>query len=545
MTERDPDESAGSPDGPAGDPDEPADGDRQASDTETEHGDADAGDRDEGDDGDEQPPARESDPQEPDASSGTDSDQASGDGSADNDETAGHGDSGNDGGSADDDSEDDTLTEWNGWEMPEEGDGPGSVTGETPEPPAAPEADGNEVNTPGVANPDPEDVPDAPGGARPSDAPAPDDVGPMGGVVGETSAAAGGTGTGAAGGGGGDDPGDEGGVLGGGEGGAPDDEEMPLAAHIEEMVRRLAVVVVVMALVSAVVFPFADRLINFLWYSFLPGSVEACRPVAAAAANGTNATVNATGTFVNAPDWTALQATFPNGTTLRGIVPHPTMLNRTYPNGTVIQATFPNGTVRNATLAANATAPGATDAACPRIYQPLALVLARLKMASLAGFVVGLPVFVYQTYLFMRPGLYPNERRYYLSSVPTSLVLAAVGLAFAYFLVLPVIFTYFLGYSQPVANIAFGLAETFDLIILMLGMFALIFQIPLFVMLAIFLGVTSRRWLESRRLYFWAAFAGIAFIFSPDPTGMAPFIVALTMVLLFEGTLLLLRWTGR
>jgi Tat protein translocase TatC len=300
-----------------------------------------------------------------------------------------------------------------------------------------------------------------------------------------------------------------------------------------------------MALVSAVVFPFADRLINFLWYSFLPGSVEACRPLAAAAANGTNATVNATGTFVGAPDWTALQATFPNGTTLRGIVPDPTLLNRSYPNGTVIRATFPNGTVRNTTLVANATAPGATDAACPRIYQPLALVLARLKMASLAGFVVGLPVFVYQTYLFMRPGLYPNERRYYLSSVPTSLVLAAVGLAFAYFLVLPVIFTYFLGYSQPVANIAFGLAETFDLIILMLGMFALIFQIPLFVMLAIFLGVTSRRWLESRRLYFWAAFAGIAFIFSPDPTGMAPFIVALTMVLLFEGTLLLLRWTGR
>ncbi|MEF8908008.1 MAG: twin-arginine translocase subunit TatC [Haloarculaceae archaeon] len=451
------------------------------------------------------------------------------------------------------------MTEWNGWERPQEGKGPGSVTGEAPEAPGeiteapdpeaedpedsdpeAPDpaqADGNEGNdTPAIANPSPEDVPEAPGGAHPSDAPAPEDVDPMEGVGGEASTAA----AGAAAGGGG-----EGGMFGGGEGGAPDDEEMPLAAHIEEMVRRLAVVIVVMALVSAVVFPFADRLINFLWYSFLPGSVEACQPVAAAVANGTNATVNATGTFANAPDWTALQATFPNGTTLRGIVPHPTMLNRSYPNGTVIQATFPNGTVRNATLVANATAPGATDAACPRIYQPLALVLARLKMASLAGFVVGLPVFVYQTYLFMRPGLYPNERRYYLSSVPTSLVLAAVGLGFAYFLVLPVIFTYFLGYSQPVANIAFGLAETFDLIILMLGMFALIFQIPLFVMLAIFLGVTSRRWLESRRLYFWAAFAGIAFIFSPDPTGMAPFIVALTMVLLFEGTLLLLRWTGR
>ncbi len=257
--------------------------------------------------------------------------------------------------------------------------------------------------------------------------------------------------------------------------GAPDDEEMPLGDHIEEMVRRLAYVIVVMALVSAVAFPLADRLINFLWYSFLPGPPTEC----------VQATVGAS------------------------------------------------------------PAPETTEAACPRLYHPLSLVLARLKVASLVGFVFALPVFVYQTYLFMRPGLYPHERRYYLASVPTSLLLAGVGIAFAFFLVLPIIFVYFLGYSQPVAEIAFSLSDTFDLILLMLGLFAVIFQIPLFMMLAIMMGVTSRRWLEGRRLLFWAAFAGIAFIFSPDPTGMAPFIVATTMILLFEGTLLLLRWTGR
>jgi len=249
----------------------------------------------------------------------------------------------------------------------------------------------------------------------------------------------------------------------GGYSGAPDDEEMPLTVHIEEMVRRLGIVIVIMALVSAVTFPFADALINFLWYSFLPGTPSAC--------------------------------------------------------------------------------PGGN--ACPRVYSPLALVLSRLKVASLVGFVAALPVFVYQTYLFMRPGLYPHERRYYLASVPTSLLLAVVGITFSYFLVLPFIFTYFLTYSEPVADIAFGLSQTFDLILLMMGLFAAIFQIPLFMMLAIMMGVTTRRWLESRRLYFWAGFAGVAFLFSPDPTGMAPFVVGLTMVALFELTLLLLRWTGR
>jgi sec-independent protein translocase protein TatC len=255
---------------------------------------------------------------------------------------------------------------------------------------------------------------------------------------------------------------------GAGETSAPlDDAEMPLAEHIEEMVKRLGIVLVAMALVSGIVFPLADDIINFIWYSFLPGSP--------------------------------------------GVCPAP---------------------------------PSSSQAACPHVYDPLALILARLKAASLAGFVVALPLFVYQTYRFMRPGLYPRERRYYLAAVPTSLILALIGVAFAFFLILPVIFQYFLGYSQPVTEIAFGLTETFGLMTLLLGFFALVFQIPLFVMLAIMMGVTTRAWLVSKRLYFWGAFIGISFLFSPDPTGMAPVLVAATMIGLFEGTLLLLRWTS-
>ncbi|WP_286670842.1 twin-arginine translocase subunit TatC [Halorarius litoreus] len=256
--------------------------------------------------------------------------------------------------------------------------------------------------------------------------------------------------------------------------GAPDDQEMPLADHIEEMVKRLGVVVIVMAVVSGIVFPFGEDLINFLWYSYLPGTVGQC-PEAAATAQDL----------------------------------------------------------------------GPGDAACPRVYHPLAVILARLKVATLAGFLVALPVFVYETYLFMRPGLYPKERRYYLASVPTSLVLAAVGVAFAHFLVIPAIFTYFVYYSDSATTIAFGLAETFDLMVLLMGGFAIVFQIPLFIMLALMMGLVTRQWMADRRLIFWGVYAGLAFLFSPDPTGMAPIIVAATMITLHEGTLLLAKWTGR
>jgi len=185
------------------------------------------------------------------------------------------------------------------------------------------------------------------------------------------------------------------------------------------------------------------------------------------------------------------------------------------------------------------------EAIDPRVYHPLELLITQLKVASLAGLVVALPAFVYESYAFMRPGLYENERRYYLASVPTSLVLAVLGVLFAFFIVLPYTMDYFVGYTKPSADIAFALGTTFNLILMVMGYLAVVFQIPLFIMLAIMLGVVTRRWLESRRLLFWAAFAGISFTFGAiDPTGVVPIIVAITMIALFEGTLALLRWTG-
>ena len=66
----------------------------------------------------------------------------------------------------------------------------------------------------------------------------------------------------------------------------------------------------------------------------------------------------------------------------------------------------------------------------PHLYHPLELWLTRIKVAGLLGIMVALPMFVYQCYRFMRPGLYPHERKYYLAAVPTSVVLAGVGMLF-------------------------------------------------------------------------------------------------------------------
>ncbi|GAB7014012.1 twin-arginine translocase subunit TatC [Halolamina salina] len=181
----------------------------------------------------------------------------------------------------------------------------------------------------------------------------------------------------------------------------------------------------------------------------------------------------------------------------------------------------------------------------PRVYGPLELVLTKLKVTALAGLLVALPVFVYETYMFMRPGLYPKERRYYLAAIPTSLILGTIGMAFSHFVIIPAIMRYFTVYTdENVATVAYGLESTFSLIIVLMSYMAVIFQIPLFIMLAIMMGIVTREWLEDKRLLFWGGFLTIAFLVNPDPTGMTPFIIAATMIVLYEGTLALLRWTG-
>jgi sec-independent protein translocase protein TatC len=262
--------------------------------------------------------------------------------------------------------------------------------------------------------------------------------------------------------------------------GPPDDEEMPLADHVEEMVLRLAVVCGVATVVAGTVFFFEPLAEDMIMFIW-NSVIPWDSPV---------------------PD-------------------------------TVAGTAHPIHFVGEATVSSN-----------PRVYGPLELKLSELKFASLVGFVLALPVFVYETYRFMRPGLYPHERRYYLAAVPTSLVLAFVGVSFAYFVILPAIFAYFIRYSRAAGALAFALRSTFDLILVLMGYMALVFQIPLFIMLAIMMGLVDRRWLEDKRLYFWGGFLGVSFLFVPEPTGMAPILVALTMIGLYEGTLALLRWTG-
>jgi len=175
----------------------------------------------------------------------------------------------------------------------------------------------------------------------------------------------------------------------------------------------------------------------------------------------------------------------------------------------------------------------------PNVYHPFAEILTRLRLSAMVGIAVAVPILVYETFEFMKPGLYPNEERYFLNVVPVSVVLMVLGLVFSFFFALPLIFKYLIFYSSDVASAGLGLSETFNLIILVSLVLGIIFQIPLLMTFAVKMDVVSVQWFNSKRVYVWGGCITVAALIagSLDPTGSVGVIVALTMILLFEMTL--------
>lgn len=182
------------------------------------------------------------------------------------------------------------------------------------------------------------------------------------------------------------------------------------------------------------------------------------------------------------------------------------------------------------------------DQNAPRLYSPLSVVMTRIKIMILVALVVSFPVLIYQAYQFMQPGLYDIEKMYFKLCSGISLVLSLLGILITHFILVPLLFFYFSSYTEGVAEIAFGLQNTVGLMLIIMIYIVIVFQMPIFLILAVITNVTSYEWIERRRLLFWGAFFGIAFLSSPDPTGMAPVIIGVIMLVLFELTLIILRY---
>jgi len=158
---------------------------------------------------------------------------------------------------------------------------------------------------------------------------------------------------------------------------------------------------------------------------------------------------------------------------------------------------------------------------------------APLKLAFFVALVIAMPWLLYQLWAFVAPGLYKRERRLALPLLASALVLFYAGCAFAYFVVLPAVFT-FLNKVTPVGvTMMTDISNYLDFVLVIFLAFGASFELPVALVILALLGWVTPKQLREWRGYAIVAIFVLAAVITP-PDVVSQMLLALPMILLYE-----------
>jgi sec-independent protein translocase protein TatC len=168
----------------------------------------------------------------------------------------------------------------------------------------------------------------------------------------------------------------------------------------------------------------------------------------------------------------------------------------------------------------------------------------RLQVSLVVGVILAMPVLLWHLWRFISPGLTPAERRAVLPWIPAALVFFALGVSIAY-VILPFATQFLLSFVFEDINPTFDVRSYFDFVTSLFLAFGVLMEFPILLVGLSRVGIaTSDRLRRSRRLVILviAIFSAVA---TPGGDLVSPFVLGLTLYVLFEGTVLFIRRTGR
>lgn len=163
-----------------------------------------------------------------------------------------------------------------------------------------------------------------------------------------------------------------------------------------------------------------------------------------------------------------------------------------------------------------------------------------VKVALMAAFLVSLPHTLYQVWAFVAPALYQNEKRLVTPLVVSSLLLFACGMAFAYYIVFPVIFQFLAGAAPAGVSMATDIDKYLSFILGMFVAFGATFEVPVVVVLLVRMGAVSLAQLKAARPYVIVGAFVVAAVITP-PDVISQILLAVPLCLLYEAGMLFCR----
>ncbi len=155
------------------------------------------------------------------------------------------------------------------------------------------------------------------------------------------------------------------------------------------------------------------------------------------------------------------------------------------------------------------------------------------KLALMLSVFLAIPYLLYQIWAFVAPGLYTHEKRLAAPLLASSTLLFYLGVAFAYYVVFPLVFKFFINVAPEGVQVSPDIARYLDFVITIFFAFGIAFEVPVATVLLVITGVTTPEKLRKARPYvFVGAFVIGMFLTPPDIISQT--LLALPMWLLFE-----------
>ncbi|MEO8976804.1 MAG: twin-arginine translocase subunit TatC [Casimicrobiaceae bacterium] len=170
--------------------------------------------------------------------------------------------------------------------------------------------------------------------------------------------------------------------------------------------------------------------------------------------------------------------------------------------------------------------------------------LVPLKVTLLAAFLVSLPWVLWQIWAFVAPGLYRNEQRLALPLIVSSVVFFFIGMSFAYFLVFPWIFAFFVSFTPDGVQMMTDIDKYLSFVLWMFLAFGVTFEIPVVLVVLVRLGVVPLAKLRQFRRYVIVGAFIVAAVITP-PDVVSQLMLAVPMCLLYELGLFAARFFPR
>ncbi|MBP3040184.1 twin-arginine translocase subunit TatC [Bacillaceae bacterium Marseille-Q3522] len=162
-----------------------------------------------------------------------------------------------------------------------------------------------------------------------------------------------------------------------------------------------------------------------------------------------------------------------------------------------------------------------------------------MQVAFLVGFIFSLPMFLYQIWAFISPGLYEKERKVSLSYIPSAVILFIGGICFSYYILFP----FAVDFMTKIAlnlniNQLIGINEYFQFLFQITIPFGFLFQLPVLVLFLTRLGIVTPLFLKKMRKYAYLILLIIADLITP-PDLLSHLMVTVPLFFLYEISILI------